>query len=164
MRIFNLKPALIQGYLERYNRYIATLSRLTYSWGLRTVELTLNLVWLGIGAALLVLQITPSFVHAQKRRTGIALLALVCVICLLFPVVSITNDLNAGPVDTESGKVKSALLHHFLMASSVWTLVYDPHESAYRHEVNAQPDYQFPVYSFLSFRLTRCPPPHVVAS
>ncbi len=110
------------------------------------------------------LQTAPSFVQAPKRRTGIALLALLCVICLLFPVVSITDDLNASPVDAESGKVKLAQLHHFLMASSAWTLVYDPHELAYRHEVNAQPDYQFPVYSFLSFRLTRCPPPHVVVS
>jgi hypothetical protein len=129
-----------------------------------TVELTLNLVWLGIGIALLVLQTAPRFVHAQKRRTGIALLAMLCVICLLFPVVSITDDLNAGPVDVESGKVKLALLHHFLMASSVWALVYDPHTSAYRHEIDVQPDYQFPVYSFLSFRLTRCPPPHLVVS
>lgn len=128
------------------------------------MELTLNLVWLGIGIALLVLQTAPRLVHTQKRRTGIALLATLCVICLLFPVVSITCDLNASPVDVESGKVKLALLHHFLMAGSVWALVYDPHTSAYRHEVDAQPDYQFPVYSFLSFRLTRCPPPQLVVS
>jgi hypothetical protein len=128
------------------------------------VELTLNLVWLGIGAALLALQITPRFVHAEKRRTGIALLALLCVICLLFPVVSMTNDLNANPVDPEAGKLKLAVLTHFLVTSGAWTLVYDPHASIYHYEVDEQPDYSFPVHSFLSFRLTRCPPPQFVDS
>lgn len=126
------------------------------------MELTLNLVWLGIGAALLALQITPRFVHAEKRRTGIALLALVCVICLLFPVVSMTHDLYANPVDPEAGKL-ALLLPHFLVTGGAWTLVYDPHASVYHHEVDAQPDY-FPVHSFLSFRLTRRPPPQFIDS
>ncbi|HEY2394299.1 MAG TPA: hypothetical protein VGK22_24225 [Candidatus Angelobacter sp.] len=128
------------------------------------MELTLNLVWLGIGVVLLGLQSAPKFMHAEQRRTGIALLALLCVICLLFPVVSMTDDLNTSSVDPETVKAKLVLLPHFLVASNVWMLVYDPNQSAYRHEVDAQPDYQFPVYSFLSFRLTRCPPPHFVDS
>ncbi|HLK54903.1 MAG TPA: hypothetical protein VKU42_15690 [Candidatus Angelobacter sp.] len=106
------EPELIHGWQERYNRYIAPFSRLTYSWGLRTVALTLNLVCLGIGAALLVLQITPSFVHAQKRLTGIAARA----------------------------------------------LVYGSHKSAHRREVNAQPDYQFSVYSFCFVPVNAVPP------
>jgi hypothetical protein len=128
------------------------------------MELTLNLVWLVLGCTLLVLPAMPQFVHAEKRRTGIALLAIVCVICLLFPVVSMTDDLNTSSVDPETVKSKLVLLPHFMAASSVWTLVYDPHAVAYRHELAEQPDYRFPVHSFLSSRLTRCPPPQFVAS
>jgi hypothetical protein len=49
------------------------------------------------------------------------------------------------------------------VTGGAWTLVYDPHASVYHHEVDAQPDY-FPVHSFLSFRLTRRPPPQFIDS
>jgi len=119
------------------------------------LELILNLVWAGIATALLVLW--RRFGFAKGRRAAIALLALVCVICILFPIVSMTDDLNASPADPET--VKFAMLPSFLAANGPWTLVYDPHAFTVRDELDAQPVYGPPVHSFLSFLLTRRPPP-----
>jgi choline-glycine betaine transporter len=121
------------------------------------VELTLNLIWAGLAAALLLLWRRFGFTDAQ--RTAIALVALVCVICILFPVISMTDDLNASPADPET--VKLAVFAPSLAADGPWILVHDPHASPFRHEVETQPDYQPPVHSFLSFLLTRRPPPQL---
>jgi len=127
------------------------------------VELTLNLVWAGIAATLLLLwagrSLEPRLAHADTRRTATALLALLCVICILFPIVSMTDDLNASPAEPETAKSKLALLPHFLMSSGSWTLVYDPHATVFQPEVEAQEDFAPPVHAFLSFLLTRRPPP-----
>ena len=125
------------------------------------MELTLNLVWAGIAATLLFFWAAPRLAHVDARRSAIALLALLCVICVLFPVVSMTDDLNASPVDPETLKSKVAMLPHFLVASGEWMLVHDPHETTFRHEVDAQPDFKPPAHSFLSFLLTRRPPPQL---
>jgi len=121
------------------------------------VELTLNLIWAGLAAALLLLWRRYGFIDG--KRAAVAFLALTCVICLLFPIVSMTDDLNASPADPET--VKVAVLTPSLTAHGPWVLVHDPHASAFHHEVEAQPDYQPPVHSFLSFLLTRRPPPQL---
>jgi hypothetical protein len=121
------------------------------------VELTLNLVWAGLAVALLLLW--RRFGLTDGKRTAFALVALVCVICILFPVISMTDDLNASPADPET--VKLAVLTPSLTADEPWILVHDPHASPFRHEVETQPDYQSPVHSFLSFLLTRRPPPQL---
>ena len=127
------------------------------------MELTLNLVWAGIAATLLLFWVTRSpearLARADMRRTAIALVALVCVICILFPIVSMTDDLNASPAEPETAKSKLALLPHFLMSSGLWTLVYDPNASVSHHEIAAQEDFVPPAHVFLSFLLTRRPPP-----
>jgi hypothetical protein len=127
------------------------------------VELTLNLVWAGIAATLLLFWAARSpearLARVDVRRTAIALLALVCVICILFPIVSMTDDLNASPAEPETAKSKLALLPHFLMSSGLWTLVYDPNASVSHHEIAAQEDFAPPAHVFLSFLLTRRPPP-----
>jgi hypothetical protein len=79
--------------------------------------------------------------------------------CVLFPVVSITDDLNVSPAEPETVKSQLALLPHFLLGNSAWALVYDPHESTHRYDVDEQPDYSPPAHSFLSFLLKRRPPP-----
>jgi hypothetical protein len=122
------------------------------------VELTLNLLWAGIAATLLALWAAPRFVRPGKYRAGIALLALLCVICVLFPIVSMSDDLSASPADPETVKSKQALLPHFLLTGSAWSLVYDPHALAFR-EISMQPDFAPPAHSFLSFFVTRRPPP-----
>ena len=63
---------------------------------LRTVrgilELTLNLVWLVLSAALVVM------CRRQKttERRAALVIALICLIAFLFPVISITDDLNGA--------------------------------------------------------------------
>jgi hypothetical protein len=123
------------------------------------LELILNIVWAVIAAMLLLCWSRPCLTRAGARRSGIALLALLCVICILFPVVSMTDDLNASPADPETVKSKLALLPPFLMNSGSWMLVYDPSASAFRHGIESQEDFGPPAHVFLSFFLTRRPPP-----
>jgi len=126
------------------------------------VELTLNIVWAGIAATLLLFwagRSKPRLAHADMRRAGSALLALVCVICILFPIVSMTDDLNARPAEPETAKSILALLPHFLMISGSWSLVYDPHATVFHHEVEGHEAFAPPAHAFLSFLLTRRPPP-----
>jgi hypothetical protein len=135
------------------------------------VELTLNIVWAGIAATLLLFWagrspgrlLKPRLAHAEMRRTATALLALLCVICILFPIVSMTDDLNASPAEPETAKSVLALLPHFLMVSGSWTLVYDPHAFVFHHEVEAHEAFAPPAHVFLSFLLTRRPPPVAAA-
>jgi hypothetical protein len=123
------------------------------------VELALNLLWAGIAATLLGLWTAPGFAHKKKRGAGIALLALLCVICVLFPIVSMTDDLSASPADPETLKSKLGLQPHFPAGSGIWMLVYDPHQTAFRHEVDLQSDSGPTAHSFIPFLLTRRPPP-----
>ena len=123
------------------------------------MELTLNLVWAGIAATLLLFWAAPQLLRIDARRSVVALLALLCVICILFPIVSMTDDLNASPAEPETVKSSLALQPAFLLTSGAWTLVYDPHQAAFRHEVEAQPDFGPPAHALLSFFQTRRPPP-----
>jgi hypothetical protein len=50
------------------------------------MELTLNLIWMAIAAA--------AFVAAPRRSMRVSI-ALVCGLALLFPVISVSDDLNA---------------------------------------------------------------------
>lgn len=121
------------------------------------MELTLNLIWAGVAAALLLLW--RRFGLTGRQNTAIAVVALACVICILFPVISMTDDLNASPADPET--VKLAVLTPCLSSDEPWVLVYDPNTSSFHHEVETQPDYRPPVHSYLSFLLTRRPPPQL---
>jgi hypothetical protein len=127
------------------------------------VELTLNIVWAGIAGTLLLFWAGHSsgsqLARADARGRATALLALLCVICILFPIVSMTDDLNASPAEPETAKSKLALLPHFLTSSGSWTLVYDPNASVFQHEVEIQQVFSPPAHAFLSFLLTRRPPP-----
>lgn len=146
--------------LSHYIRHIASARFVSVSLNKHTtLELTLNIVWAGIAATLLLFWSAPKLAQAGARRSAVALLTLVCVICILFPIVSMTDDLNASPAEPETVKSAMALLPHFLMTSGSWMLVYDPNTSVFRHEVEAQPNFGPPVHAFLSFLLTRRPPP-----
>jgi len=123
------------------------------------LELILNLVWASIAATLLLFWSRPGFTRAGARKSGIALLALLCVICILFPVISMTDDLNASPAEPETVKSQLAMAAPFLLTSGLWMLVYDRNASAFHHEIEAQKDFGPPSHAFLSFFLTRRPPP-----
>ena len=120
------------------------------------MELILNIVWAVIAATLLF--VWSRLTRAGACKSGVALLALLCVICILFPVVSMTDDLNTSPAEPETVKSRLALFPHFLMSTCSWMLVYDPNASAFRHETEVQKDFCPPAHAFLSF-LTRRPPP-----
>src|SRR5215472_9909155 len=74
------------------------------------VELILNLVWLGISLAALTVGCVKVADTQQGWRRGATVVALLCLICLLFPVISATDDLNnAGPAMLETSKLKRLL-------------------------------------------------------
>jgi hypothetical protein len=123
------------------------------------LELILNIVWATIAATLLLFWSRPRLTRAGARRSGVALLALLCVICILFPIISMTDDLNTSPAEPETVKSRLALFPHFLMSSGSWMLVYDPNASAFLHQIEVQDDFGPPSHAFLSFFLTRRPPP-----
>ncbi|HEY2497561.1 MAG TPA: hypothetical protein VGK24_10855 [Candidatus Angelobacter sp.] len=91
-------------------------------------------------------------------------MALLCIICILFPIISMTDDLNASPAEPEPPQSQQAMLPPSLMGSGAWTLVYDRHASPFRHEIEAQPTFLPPAHVFLSFLVTRRPPPRQLAS
>jgi len=124
------------------------------------MELALNLVWAGLAAALVVLWCTRATALNSARRTSIEVLALVCLICILFPVISMSDDLSASPAEPETQQSTLAVQADFLVVNTApGILVHDPHESWFCHQVETQPDYRSPVHSYLSFLLTRRPPP-----
>jgi hypothetical protein len=70
------------------------------------LELALNLIWLGVSCALLVLGIPLIRNQGIARSRWIAAVALVCILCLLFPVISMTDDLHNVPAVVENKKLK----------------------------------------------------------
>jgi hypothetical protein len=70
------------------------------------LELTLNLVWLILSASLII-------AWRRQKITGnnraVSAIALVCLMAFLFPVVSITDDLNSGALLAETAKQKRLL-------------------------------------------------------
>jgi hypothetical protein len=123
------------------------------------LELILNIVWAGIAGTLLLFWAAPRLVRVDARRSAVALLALLCVICILFPIISMTDDLNASPAEPETVKSTLAMQPAFLVTSGSWMLVYDRHQAAFCHEVETQPESGPPAHALLSFFQTRRPPP-----
>ena len=72
------------------------------------MELALNLVWLILAASLL---LGVMYAPAARRKYGnfVAATALICVICFLFPVISISDDLNNTPALCETSKSKRSV-------------------------------------------------------
>jgi len=124
------------------------------------LELILNIVWAGIAGTLLLFWAAPRLVRVDARRSAVTLLALMCVICILFPIISMTDDLNASPAEPETVKSTLAMQPAFLLTSGSWTLVYDPHQTVFCHEVQTQPDFGPPGHALVSFFQTRRPPPY----
>lgn len=87
------------------------------------------------------------------------LMTLACVVCLLFPVVSMTDDLNSSPALAEATKLKKLLLTaqvviglfspvlNYSAPERMWCrLAFEQHQDKIQQE-------------FLSFDLNRRPPP-----
>lgn len=124
------------------------------------MELALNIAWLVIAAALLLLCGAQALSFTEKRRRITALIALGCLIWLLFPIISITDDLNAGQSVFEATAIKkpgqptdfARALHSPLLG------VPAPAQTSWR-EINLHADLSYISDEFFSFDLSRRPPP-----
>ena len=123
------------------------------------MELVLNLAWLGMSLAVLIAGCFQVARTPQAWRRGATVVALVCLICLLFPVISATDDLNnAGPAMLETSKLKR-LLPSLQMAVTLlsWLSVQPPLENKWL--ALDQPEPFLHLQEALSFELHRRPPP-----
>jgi hypothetical protein len=74
------------------------------------VELALNLVWLVLALLSLVLWGAYALSSIPRRdRDFSALIALICVAAILFPIISMSDDLLSNPALCQTTKVKSGL-------------------------------------------------------
>jgi hypothetical protein len=122
------------------------------------VELALNVAWVGVASFLLLLCGAHAVSFTEKRRRITALIALACLIWLLFPVISITDDLNAGTSvyeATAASKGKLSEPNAAVVPAILITLV---PQIAWR-EINLHADLSTIQQEFISCHLFRRPPP-----
>lgn len=125
------------------------------------LETVLNLVWVGVSLALLLICGSHVLHGGEHRRRVVAAAALVCLMCLLFPVISATDDVNAaGPALVETNKFKQlagcapdalVLLH--------WSPVTIPQEETRWAATGWPATFVRPLANAFSFPLHRRPPP-----
>ena len=65
------------------------------------MELLLNIVWLAIALAAFARLAAWSRTEPDRRRVAAACVATACVVALLFPIISITDDLTASVAAVE---------------------------------------------------------------
>jgi hypothetical protein len=124
------------------------------------LELALNLVWLVVSLALLTLGARQVSLAAADRRRTIAAIALVCLVCLLFPVISATDDLHdSGPALLETNKLK-LLAPSSTAALTVlpWLALRPPQENRLA-SLSRPEDAPLPLLEVLPFHLHHRPPP-----
>ena len=126
------------------------------------MELLLNLVWLALSAGVIGFFGACLIAKTNGRERMAGWIALVCVVCLLFPVISMTDDLNSSTAMAEPSKLKKLLLpaqmivgllaHVFVYSAPqhVWARLTD--ERSLRPQQVA-----------LSFKLHRRPPPSLLS-
>lgn len=126
------------------------------------MELALNIAWLVVAAALLLLCGVRALSFTEKRRRITALIALVCLMWLLFPIISITDDLNTGQSVFEATAVKDNQFTDVVKAFlSPLFAVPALSQTAWR-EINLHADLCDITQEFFSFDLSRRPPPQSV--
>jgi len=128
------------------------------------LELALNIVWLSLSALLVVfcsLWGRPAF--NSKRQRILVAVALACLIAfLLFPVISMTDDLTSGAVVADTANYK-----HWVPAAEMWALLAAGFVIAFSAQSSAWTDGSIladpgaPSREAFSFHLSRRPPPIV---
>jgi uncharacterized membrane protein YozB (DUF420 family) len=123
------------------------------------LELTLNFIWLGISCALLIAGVPLVRKQGMARKRLIAAMALVCVLCLLFPVISMTDDLHNTPAVVENKKLKTLVAagHIFTAVISWFSLPVqlEPVAVAGRNHQGQS----IPAWPIFTLDLSRRPPP-----
>lgn len=77
------------------------------------------MIWLGVSCALLVLGIPLIRNQGVARTQLIGAMALVCVLCLLFPIISMTDDLHNAPAVVENKKLKKMVVAAHALAALI---------------------------------------------
>ena len=123
------------------------------------MELALNLVWLIASLAALVWCGARHRVAPEARKRSAALLAWLCVAAVLFPVISMTDDMTSTAAVAEGGKLKSLFWSDQVVAALLqWVLVQSPHEHS-SLAVSLELDRHRAARELLTFQLLRRPPP-----
>lgn len=73
------------------------------------MELALNLVWLVLAVVSFLLWGIPALSNKRRSSNFAAFAALICILCFLFPVISISDDLNSSPALCETSKSKRSV-------------------------------------------------------
>jgi len=123
------------------------------------VELALNIAWLIVAATLLLLCGARALSFTEKRRRITALIALACLIWLLFPVISITDDLNAGLSVFQATAVKKPTSPGGLTIALLSPSGSIAAPLASWRETNLHADLSEIKQEFFGFDLSRRPPP-----
>jgi hypothetical protein len=127
------------------------------------LEIAFNLVWLGVSLALVV-SLGTHVLRAGGHR-GAAAVALICLVCFLFPVISVTDDLYCSePAMLEPSKVKKLVVSAAVVLNLLpWTDLQRPQENC-----GATLEYpsgtRRPQKEVFPFHLSRRPPPPRLAS
>lgn len=143
------------------NRGLKLLDAVVYAEGDFTLELVLNLGWLALSIAVFAFFGVRFISSNTDRNRVIAALALVCVVCLLFPVISMTDDLNASPAIPEATKLKKLLpSNQFVIHLFPYVMIFSPPERVWA-SLALEQEQQPPEQALLCFDLSRRPPPPV---
>lgn len=130
------------------------------------MELALNIGWLVISAAAFVFFAWHAVNQGKAQSFSIACIALVCIVCLLFPVVSMTDDLNSSVAMPEASKLRRlADLTHgaHLFSFALLVLIYAPQARNWA-SLALKPEPQPADQARLYFNLSRRPPPSILQS
>ena len=124
------------------------------------VELALNIVWLVVAVSLFLLCGAHALSFTEKERRVTAFVALVCLIWFLFPIISITDDLNASQSIVATTAVKKATQFNEVAKTFPVLLPAPPlaQDAAWR-DINLHADQCDIQQEFFAFDLSRRPPP-----
>jgi len=135
-----------------------------YGLSLRWVlilEFALNIGWFALSLGLFGFFALCVILYDGKRSPLTASIALLCIACLLFPVISMTDDLNSSPAIPEATKLKKlfpAVQFAIHLFSHVPTYPSPQHEwAALAFEQKQKPAAQ----ELMFFDLSRRPPPQL---
>lgn len=123
------------------------------------LELTLNLMWACLSAALIIVSVRPVLRNRQKQQQLVIVVTVIALICMLFPLISITDDLNSGSVYAESPRTYEWGFGGHAVAA-LWFPVLDVFSSENtRHNLEVNSLQPLPQSDAFTFNLSRRPPP-----
>lgn len=128
------------------------------------MELALNIAWLVLSAALVLLtSIRQSPLFAPKRQRVAVAIALACLIAFLFPVISITDDLNSGAILAETAKSKrwAPFAELFAIVATGLLAAFSAHQRSTWADGSILAESVRAPQELFSFHCSRRPPPAI---